>query len=138
MAKKKEFDNVVEESFNEGYESEPGRPEEIVVDSPQVKQEATPLENLSENELLLKRITDGEKETLERIWDKEDRSTYYLTDVHRACIDIMAHEEGIKKNDIVTTALNKFFTEEIKEAAKERVVTMAIKKLKREIKKENN
>ncbi len=140
MAKKKDFENIVEESFKEGYTSEPNKAEEKNDENPQIEVQepvSQEPENLSENELLLRSIVAGEKETLEKIWEKEDRSTYYLTDVHRACIDIMAHNEGIKKNDIVTTALNEFFSEEIREAAKDRVVTMAIKKLEREIKKEN-
>ncbi len=141
MAKKKsEFDNVVEESFNEGYQSEPE------VDNNQKTEPQTqeappspePTKIFSENELRLRSIVAGEAETLEEIWGKEDRSTYYLTDVHRACIDIIAHEEGIKKNDVVVAALNKYFSDAIKQAAKDRVVTIAIKKLEREIQKENN
>ena len=144
MAKKKEFDNIVEESFNEGYQSEPD------LSTPNQQEPATPSTNasepaqtvnenegLSEKEIMLRKITAGEAETLNKIWGKEDRSTYYLTDLHRACIDIMAHEEGMKKNEIVVNALNNYFTEDIKNAAKERVITMAVKKLEREIKKEN-
>ena len=141
MAKKKsEFDNVVEESFNEGYQSEPEVDNNQKAE-PQT-QEAPPSPEstkiFSENELRLRSIVAGEAETLEEIWGKEDRSTYYLTDVHRACIDIIAHEEGIKKNDVVVAALNKYFSDAIKQAAKDRVVTIAIKKLERKIQKENN
>lgn len=142
MAKKKEFNGVVEESFNEGYNSEPT----VEETNPVVPEEENPVvaeedniieENLSENEILLRKIRAGEAETLEEVLGKEDRSTYYLTDVHRACIDIMSHEEGIKKNQVVVDALNKYFSDELKTAAKERVITMAIKKLEKEIAKEN-
>ena len=136
MAKKKEFDNIVDESFKEGYEREPElvKTEQI----PEIKQEEPVVEErLSEKELLLRKIIAGDEEVLREILGKEDRSTYYITDVHRACIDIMSHEEGVKKGQIVVDALNAYFSNEIKEAAKERVVTMAIKKLEREIKKEN-
>lgn len=141
MAKKKsEFDNVVEESFNEGYQSEPevDNNQKAETETKEAPPAPEPTKIFSENELRLRSIVAGEAETLEEIWGKEDRSTYYLTDVHRACIDIIAHEEGIKKNDVVVAALNKYFSDAIKQAAKDRVVTIAIKKLEREIQKENN
>ena len=138
MAKKKDFSHVVEESFEEGYRSEPegtaSAPEkhEAPVEEPVVVE----AENLSENELLLRKIIAGDEEALESLWGREDRSTYYLTDLHRACVDIVSHEEGIKKNDVIVSALNRFFTEDVKAAAKELVVSRAIKKLEKDIKKE--
>lgn len=139
MAKKKDFSNIVEESFEEGYRSEP----EAVVSEPERRQEAPveePVtvepEHLSENELLLKKINSGDEEALESLWGREDRSTYYLTDLHRACIDIMSHEEGIKKNEVIVSALNRFFPETVRTAAKELIVSRAIKKLEKDIQKE--
>lgn len=136
MAKKKEFDNIVDESFEEGYKSEP----EIITNQEKKQetkeQQSQEPEALSENERLLQKINAGDQETLTNIWEREDRSTYYLTDHHRACIDIMAYEEGMKKNEIVVSALNQYFSEKVKESAKERVISIAIKKLEREIKEE--
>lgn len=138
MAKKKDFSHIVEESFEEGYRSEPevttSEPEkpEVPVEEPVV---AEP-EHLSENELLLRRINAGDEEALEGLWGREDRSTYYLTDLHRACVDIMSHEEGIKKNEVIVSALNRFFPEEVRTAAKDLVVSRAIKKLEKDIQKE--
>ncbi len=136
MAKKKEFDNIVDESFEEGYKSEPDTSSLTRQNPPAVENTPEETEPLSESELLLRKINAGDVETLQNIWEREDRSTYYLTDHHRACIDIMAYEEGVKKNEIVVTALNQFFSEKTKEAAKDRVVSMAVKKLEREIKED--
>lgn len=138
MAKKKDFSHIVEESFEEGYRSEPevttSEPDkpEVPVEEPVV---AEP-EHMSENELLLRRINAGDEEALEGLWGREDRSTYYLTDLHRACVDIMSHEEGIKKNEVIVSALNRFFPEEVRTAAKDLVVSRAIKKLEKDIQKE--
>ena len=138
MARKKNFDNIVDESFEEGYRSEPesssAMPPKSAAKEP--KEETPSLPKLSEKEQLLQKIMSGDEMTLKTIWEREDRSTYYLEDLHRACIDIMAHEEGMKKNEIVVNALNQYFSSQVREAAKDRVVSMAIKKLKREIKEE--
>lgn len=138
MAKKKDFSKVVEESFEEGYRSEPEvvtpitEPQEV----PVVEEPAPEPEVLTESELLLRKIIAGDEEALQSLWDREDRSTYYLTDLHRACVDVESHEEGKKKNDVITAALNQYFSDEVKEAAKELVVSRAIKKLEKEIQKE--
>lgn len=139
MAKKKDFENIVEESFEEGYKSEPEIKTTVQTQSEPAEQENDNKASvvLSENELRLRKIRAGDPDTLNEIWNREDRSTYYLTDLHRACIDIMSHEEGIKKQQVVGDALLAYFSEEVKEAARERVVTMAIKNLEREIEKEN-
>lgn len=137
MAKKKTFDNIVDESFEEGYKSEPTAPSTPSQESLAEPKSAIEEKELTENERLLQRINNGDVETLKSIWDREDRSTYYLTDHHRACIDIMAYEEGMKKNEIVVNALNQYFSEKVKSAAKERVVSMAVKRLEREIKDES-
>ena len=146
MAKKKNFDNIVDESFNEGYQSEPDN--SAVSPKADEKEPVTPMERkpappapkeMTEKEQLLSNILSGDAETLQSIWGREDRSTYYLTDLHRACIDIMAHEEGVTKNKIVVDALESFFAEKANiPAAKERVLTLAVKKLQREIEDENN
>lgn len=139
MAKKKDFKNIVDESFEEGYQSEP-----VIKTTAQTNFEAEEKQEdiketkvLSENELRLRRIRAEDPDTLNEIWNREDRSTYYLTDLHRACIDILAHEEGIKKQQVVGEALLAYFSDEVKEAARERVITMAVKNLEREIEKEN-
>lgn len=162
MARKKDFSNVVEESFNDGYVSEPdvdvvakaaekaeektapaeepvaevveeAVEEAPVEESPIEETVEEPEEELSENELLLKRLTDGDKELLEELWNKKERATYYLTNIQRACIDIVAREEVLTKNDVVDAAYNKFFSDAIKEAAKEEVIRKTIKTLKRAI-----
>ena len=162
MAKKKNFDNIVEESFKDGYTSEPDievvAKEEKVEETPapveetvevveaaqeQPAEEVTeeiveepaeePEEELTEGEILLKRLTDGDEELLEELWNKKERATYYLTNVQRACIDIVAREEVLIKNDVVSAAYDKFFSDAIKEAAKEEVVRKTIKTLKRQI-----
>lgn len=139
MAKKKEFDNIVDESFEEGYQSEPeirtAVDAQTEVDAPQFEVRDTEL--LSENELRLRRIRAEDPEILNELWNREERSTYYITDLHRACIEIMSHEEGIKKQQVVGDALLAYFSEEVKEAAKERVITLAVKSLEKEIEKEN-
>lgn len=151
MAKKKDFGNIVDESFEEGYNSEP----EVEVSNADIEQEETPaiepvLPKLSKQELkqiwekkdkdrtaeesnaFLSLLNANDENALSVVIGYEERSTYYLTDVHRACVDILSHEEGLKKNDIIVSALNAYFSDEIKRAAEERVVTMAIKKLERE------
>lgn len=140
MAKKKDFSKVVEESFEEGYRSEPETvvSEPVQQEAPAVEPEVVESEPLSANELLLRRIIAGDEDELEALWAREDRSTYYLTDLHRACIDIMSHEEGIKKNEVIVSALNRFFPEEVKAAAKELVVSRAIKKLEKDIREEKS
>ncbi len=180
MAKKKTFDNIVEESFNDGYNSEPEV--EVTVKEPTKDEEKTvpaeetateiveetltpptdevtetapeqadeeapvtegveevveePEEELTESEILLKRLTDGDEELLEELWNKKERATYYLTNIQRACIDIVAREEVLTKNDVVDAAYNSFFSDIIKEAAKEEVVRKTIKTLKRQIAEE--
>ena len=141
MAKKKDFDNIVEESFNEGYQSEPDRSPVPQKEEPVEKPAVTESENLSEDELLLRQILSGDRATIGELCASTKRSTYYFTLLELACIDIMAHEEGIKKNDIITTALDRYLKEEygakyeeLKTAAQERVVTMEVKDLKQKIK----
>lgn len=166
MAKKKNFDNIVEESFKDGYTSEPdievvAKEEKVeetpapveetvevveaaqeqpaeevteeIVDEPAEEPAEEPEEELTESEILLKRLTDGDEELLEELWNKKERATYYLTNVQRACIDIVAREEVLIKNDVVSAAYDKFFSDAIKEAAKEEVVRKTIKTLKRQI-----
>ena len=179
MAKKKDFSNIVEESFNDGYiselevateakepekkteeavapaeetvevaveEQEPAveespveeTTEEIVEEATEdVAEESKEEEKLTENEILLKRIVDGDEELLEELWYGQERATYYLTGIQRACIDIMAREEVMSKNAVVNAAYENFFSDEIKEAAKEEVVRKAIKTLERKIAEEH-
>lgn len=155
MAKKKDFGNVVDESFEEGYKSEPGTGEELpVVDAGQQETPDEPkgpalpkltMEELKriwvkkdkertveESEIFFRLLQANDPDALSVVIDYEERSTYYLTDVHRACVDIMSHEEGLKKNDIVVAALNAYFSAETKRAAEELVVARAIKKMARE------
>lgn len=190
MAKKKDFSNIVEDSFNDGYVSEPDV--EVVAKEPKKVEEKTtpaeepvaevveetltppteeatetapeqvdeeapteisfieetpieevveepaeePEEELTESEILLKRLTDGDEELLEELWNKQERATYYLTNVQRACIDIMAREEVLTKNAVVSAAYDKYFSDKIKEIAKEEVVRRTIKTLKRQIAEE--
>ncbi len=182
MAKKKDFSNIVEESFNDGYVSEPEvevtakapekveetpapaeapvaevteetqeQPtEEVIEEAPtdEAPVEETPAEEitediveepeeeLTESEILLKRLTDGDEELLNDLWYKQERATYYLTGIQRACIDIMAREEVMSKNAVVNAAYEKFFSDAIKEAAKEEVVRKTIKTLKRQVEEE--
>lgn len=186
MAKKKDFSNIVEESFNDGYVSEPDV--EVTAKEPEKVEEATapaeelatevveetltppaeetteaaleqvaeetvveevpvveaieeiveepeeePEEELTESEILLKRLTDGDEELLEELWNKQERATYYLTNVQRACIDIVARDEVLTKNAVVNAAYEKYFSDAVKEAAKEEVVRRTIKTLKRQI-----
>lgn len=139
MAKKKEFVNIVEESFNEGYTSEPEMPATTNLDkqeSPAVESPVPPRKVLTENEQLLRKIIAGDDATLQRLWGREGRSTYYLTDFLRACIDVKSHEDGMTKNAIVIDALTQYFNSDEKRAAKERVVSMAIKKMEAAIEEE--
>ncbi len=153
MAKKKEFDNIVDESFEEGYKSEPGA-EVDVAGAVAAQEEAPTVEpampkltreelksiwvkkdkdrTAEESDVFLRLLAANDPDALSVVIDYEERSTYYLTDVHRACVDILSHQEGLKKNDIVVAALNAYFSEEIKREAEELVVTRAIKKLERE------
>ena len=170
MAKKKDFSKIVEESFNDGYVSEPeveviakenekveepvpvqeSPAEEVVeviaeetteeapVEEAPVEEiaeepEEEPEEELTESEILLKRLTEGDEELLNELLYKKERATYYLTNIQRACIDIVAREEVLIKNDVVSAAYDKFFSDAIKEAAKEEVIRKTIKTLKRQI-----
>ena len=186
MAKKKDFSNIVEESFNDGYVSEPDvevtsketekveeatapaeelatevveetltppaeetteaaleqvAEETVVEEVPVVEAieeiveepEEEPEEELTESAILLKRLTDGDEELLEELWNKQERATYYLTNVQRACIDIVARDEVLTKNAVVNAAYEKYFSDAVKEAAKEEVVRRTIKTLKRQI-----
>ena len=153
MAKKKDFGNIVDESFEEGYKSEPGT--EVEASDVDVAQEETPAvepavpkltkeelksiwvkkdkdRTAEESDIFLRLLAANDPNALSVVIDYEERSTYYLTDVHRACVDILSHQEGLKKNDIIVSALNAYFSDEIKRAAEELVVTRAIKKLERE------
>lgn len=164
MAKKKIFDNIVNESFEEGYTSEPEvvtapvpetpvtateqeqatpaadvieeQPTEILPEPEAVEPQQAEPEPLSDNELLLQKVLAEDPEVLSSIINHPIRATYYLTDFHLACIDIMAYEDGINKSELVKDALNQYFSEETKAAARARVVSLATKKLKQKIKEE--
>lgn len=152
MAKKKDFSNIVDESFEEGYNSEPELETPAVEPAAEAEVVAEPVVyDLNEEELkklwekkgkgctseecgiFLNMLLSGNEKARNVVVEYEERSTYYLTDVHRACIDIVSHNEGLKKNEVVVAALNAYFSEEIKSAAREHAVTMAIKKLEREL-----
>ena len=161
MAKKK-FEHIVEESFNEGYQSEPEIvPAEVSAQPPQTSDAEIRASSLSEKtkdeffyvlakkgfdkaiealtptekKTLIRNIEAGDEGILNKILGREDRSTYYLTDLHRACIDVVSHEGGIKKNDVIVTALEQFFTDEVRDTAKELIVSRTLKKLEKEIKR---
>ncbi len=95
-----------------------------------------PEEELTESEILLKRLTDGDEELLGNLLYKPERKTYYFTGLQRACIEIMAREEALTRNEVLNKMFDKFFSDAIKEAAKEEVVRVEIKILKRQIEEE--
>lgn len=162
MAKKKNFDDIVEQSFNEGYTSEP----EIVSEKAQPEQrrgransenerelrpeakerffkvldkkgfdEALKSLNPAEKEILARELKSGDEEIVVHLLGFDARSTYYLTDWHRACIDVVSHKKGIKKNEVIVAALEHYIAEEgAGEEAKELVVSRAITKLDQESK----
>ena len=201
MAKKKDFSNVVEDSFNDGYVSEPDvevvakegekvekaavvdktpviveepaakvieetitppieeaeqtASEEIIEETPveEALVEETPIEEsaeevieesaedvveepeeeLTESELVLKKLTDGDEEILSNLLYKPERTTYYLNGLQRACLDVKAREEALSQTALLRTILENYFSDAIKEAAKEEVVRKEIKKLKRQV-----
>ena len=140
MAKKKEFDNIVEETFYEGYKSEPEYERKNETNTETETKESEKNNGPSETELRLRKIIGGDEEVLNEVYIGNNgeltRSTYYFTDVHRACVDIVAHKEGIKKNDVVLAAFDKYFGEKIIKEARELVVSREIKKLEKEIENE--
>ena len=137
MAKKKDFDNLVDESFQEGYRSEPELPS-VNKDAGANQVEGAPEVQLSEKEIFLRKILAGEPEVLRSIWENEDRYTYYLSDMLRACIEIESYKEGCTKTKVIATALERYFSDEVKVAAQKRAVELKVKKLEREIKEEKN
>lgn len=160
MAKKKDFENIVEESFNEGYTSEPEiTPERTQPEagrgrtsskserelSPEAKErffkvldkkgfdEALKSLNPAEKGILARELKSGDEEIVAHLLGFDGRSTYYLTDWHRACIDVVSHKKGIKKNEVIVAALERYIAEEgAGEEAKELVVSRAITKLEQE------
>lgn len=159
MAKKKDFTNIVEESFEAGYNSEPeinkgqvqplkeqeeNRAETAVqeVSLKKIKEvvgkkgfeEALKVLSAREKEMLLRILIAGDEDIINKITSNAERSTYYITDVHRACIELISHQEGINKGQVVEDALDawfKGFSDDLIKNAEERVITMAIKKLER-------
>ena len=139
MAKKKEFNSIVEDSFNEGYESEPE-----VTSCPLDENKYTetnspknPTRVPSENEILLKKILSGDETIINNLLNYTERSTYYLTDLHRACIDVKAREDFTSKQDVVRSALESYFNEKVVAAAKEELIRKKVMELKKIIEKEN-
>lgn len=132
MAKKKEFGNIVETSFIEGYESEP----EIMTQNPQKNnptETQAPTYILSETEILLRKIVSGNEEVINDMLNYSERSTYYLTDLHRACIEVKSREDFVTKQEVVRAALERYFDEKTVAAAKEELIRKKIKTLKKEI-----
>lgn len=157
MAKKKNtFDNVVEESFKAGYESEPEitteetksqeQPETVIEKKELTVEEinsfiesynkvgfdkALAMLSAEEQELLWENIQSGEGDIAELLYRNTERSTYYLTDLQRACIDIVSHENGTTKNQVIVDALDLYFSESVIKAAKELIITRTLKKVLR-------
>ena len=157
MAKQKnfnasEFDNIVDESFAEGYTSEPERPSAsgrgagaAPAQGRPAGAEAPPTEStsrrsggpaLSENERRLRKLIAGDEEELGVLYGSEGRYTCYLSELLQACIDIYAYREGYPKTKVVGILLNQFFPEDLKAEARERIVELAIKDLERKVKDE--
>ncbi len=162
MAKKKTFDNIVEESFKAGYESEP----EIITENTKPEEEpsianakreltaeeinsfiedynkigfdkALAMLPAEEQELLLENIQTGEGAIVEQLFGNAERSTYYLTDLHRACVDIVSHQNGTTKNQVVLDALDLYFSKDVIKAAKELVISRTLKKIERALDSNN-
>ncbi len=140
MAKKKEFNNLVEESFNEGYTSEP----EVTAPNPSavhhfdaVAPNTSP-QNLSENEILLNKILSEDEGVINELLNFSQRSTYYLTELHRECIEVKSREDVVTKQEVVRAALENYFDVETVEAAKRELIRKKIKALNKEIKETNN
>lgn len=157
MAKKKTFDNIVSESFEDGYTSEPKivpgeeglKPNKNIPAENQERDlsqeakkkffvtldkegfgEAVKTLSPAEKEILAQKIEAENEEIVARIVGRKDRSTYYLTDLHRACIKIVSYEEDVHKSEVIAAALEKYFSEDVVAAAEELVIANAIEKLK--------
>lgn len=144
MAKKKDtFDNLVDESFDEGYTSEPetvietNRTAPIQSEAP--ANEAPALQNkrpLTENEIFLRDILAKKEPALNKVWEKTIRRTVYLSDFLYACVEIESYKQNVPMTRVIETALKLYFNDAIKEEARERSVEMAIKHLREKIEQE--
>lgn len=131
------------DSFFTGVIDDFQKPEETTVKQEEKKPaETTPhkpstKKPQSENEALLQKILAGDPETIGDITGYVERSTYYLTDLHRACIEVKAREDVTSKQDVVRSALESYFDKETVEKAKEELIRKKIKTLEKIINEEN-
>ena len=82
---------------------------------------------------MLELLLANDERALNNVLTYAERSTYYITDVHRECIDIVSGRRRIKKNDVIVAALDAYFSDEDKKEAERRAVETAVIKLKHEL-----
>ncbi len=139
MAKMKpEFENLVEKSFNDGFNREPTinvQPEPQAVETPEINPKNETPETLSKKEILLKKLRMGEADAVNEVLYKESRKTYFITELQRECIDIMARVDDTIIQKVVQDALNKYFenNQRVVEEAKREVIRKKILRLEKEI-----
>ena len=139
MAKMKtEFENIVEKSFNDGFNREPEinlQQEPQTIETPEMNPENETPEMLSKNEILLKKLRMGEADAVNEVLYKESRKTYFITELQYECINIMARVDDKIIQEVVQDALNKYFenNQRIVEEARREVIRKKILRLEKEI-----